>query len=72
MKKLSKALSLTSKSPQNTKENGMDLLIRSGFIRQSSQGMFTFLPLGLRVLQRIETLIDREMERIGGQKVSYS
>jgi len=45
------------------------LLIRAGFIDKVSAGIFTFLPLGFRVLKKIEKIIREEMEKIGGQEV---
>jgi hypothetical protein len=51
-------------------ESSHDLLVRAGFLRQSNSGLFTILPYGLLVLQKIEKLIDEEMGKIGGQKVS--
>lgn len=50
-------------------ESSHELLIRAGFLRQSSSGLFTLLPYGALVLKKIEKLIDEEMYRIGGQKV---
>ncbi len=41
------------------------LLLKGGFIRQVSSGVFTFLPLGLRVLQKVENIIREEMNRAG-------
>ena len=48
------------------------LLIRAGFIDQVMAGVFSFLPLGLRVLEKIEKIVDEEMEKIGGQKMLLS
>src|SRR5215208_5399580 len=45
------------------------LLVRGGFIRQVSAGVFTFLPLGWRVQRRIEQVIREEMDAIGGQEM---
>jgi prolyl-tRNA synthetase len=45
------------------------LLIRAGFIDKVSAGVFTFLPLGFRVLKKIEKIIREEIERIGGQEI---
>jgi prolyl-tRNA synthetase len=45
------------------------LLIRAGFIDKVSAGVFTFLPLGFRVLKKIEKIIREEMEKIGGQEI---
>lgn len=45
------------------------LLIRGGFIRKSGHGVFTFLPLGKRVVSKLEAIIDDEMARINGNKL---
>lgn len=45
------------------------LLIRAGFVDKVMAGVYTFLPLGLRVLKKIENIIRREMEAIGGQEI---
>jgi len=45
------------------------LLLRGGFIRQLSAGVFTFLPLGLRVLRKVERIIREEMDRAGAHEV---
>ena len=53
-------------------ENGHDLLVRAGFLRQAHSGIFHLLPLGLRVQDKIERLIDKHMQRLGASKVSLS
>jgi prolyl-tRNA synthetase len=45
------------------------LLVRGGFIRQVSAGIWTFLPLGWRVHRKIEQIIREEMNAIGGQEM---
>jgi prolyl-tRNA synthetase len=42
------------------------LLLRAGFIRPLSSGIYSMLPLGLRVKRKVETIIREEMNRIGG------
>jgi prolyl-tRNA synthetase len=44
------------------------LLVRGGFIRQLSAGVWSYLPLGWRVHRRIEQIIREEMDAIGGQE----
>ncbi|MBI4158276.1 MAG: hypothetical protein HY505_01470 [Candidatus Yanofskybacteria bacterium] len=44
-------------------------LARGGFVFKNSAGIYTFLPLGLRVLEKIEKIIVEEMNAIGGQKI---
>ncbi|XP_014207793.1 probable proline--tRNA ligase, mitochondrial isoform X1 [Copidosoma floridanum] len=45
------------------------LMQNVGIISNSSNGMFTFLPLGLKVLAKLCNLVDEEMKVIGGQKI---
>jgi prolyl-tRNA synthetase len=45
------------------------LLVRGGFIRQVSAGLWTFLPLGWRVHQKVVQIIREEMDSIGGQEM---
>lgn len=44
-------------------------LIRAGFVDKLHAGIYTFLPLGLRVLNRITAIVRREMEALGGQEI---
>jgi prolyl-tRNA synthetase len=45
------------------------LLVRGGYIRQVAAGVFTFLPLGWRVHQKIVQIVREEMNAIGGQEM---
>lgn len=45
------------------------LLIRGGFIHKEQAGIYSFLPLGLRVLKNIENIIREEMNAVGGQEL---
>ncbi len=45
------------------------LMLRAGMIRQSSAGIYAWLPLGLRVLRRIEDIVREEQDRIGCQEL---
>jgi prolyl-tRNA synthetase len=45
------------------------LLLRGGFIRQVAAGIYEFLPLGLKVLKKIENIVREEMNRAGAQEV---
>jgi prolyl-tRNA synthetase len=45
------------------------LLVRGGYIRQVSAGVWTFLPLGWRVHRKVEQIIREEMDAIGGQEM---
>ena len=45
------------------------LLVRAGYLRQLGSGIYSLLPLGFRVQQRIEQVIREEMDAIGGQEM---
>ncbi|WP_183095972.1 proline--tRNA ligase [Nocardioides stalactiti] len=47
------------------------LLVRAGYVRRAAPGVYTWLPLGLRVLRRIEAIIREEMDGIGAQELSF-
>ena len=47
------------------------LLLRAGYIRRAAPGGFTWLPLGLRVLHRVEHIVREEMNAIGAQEVHF-
>src|SRR5262245_39229707 len=46
------------------------LLLRAGYIRQLAAGIFSYLPLGLRSMRKIEAILREEMDAIGGQEVT--
>ena len=46
------------------------LMLRAGLIRQVASGLYTWLPLGLRVVRKIEAIIREEMDRSGAQELS--
>jgi len=45
------------------------LMLRAGFIRRLSSGIYTWLPLGLRSLRKVERIIREEMDRTGAQEI---
>ena len=47
------------------------LLVRAGYIRRAAPGIYTWLPLGLRVLRRVETIVREEMDAIGAQELTF-
>ncbi|GAA5148340.1 proline--tRNA ligase [Nocardioides marinquilinus] len=47
------------------------LLVRAGYIRRAAPGIYSWLPLGLRVLRRIEAIVRDEMDGIGAQELSF-
>lgn len=63
----------TSKtSPKDEVAKNASLLIRAGFIHKEMAGVYAFLPLGLRVLNKIMQVIREEMNAIGGQELSMT
>lgn len=51
--------------PANAEINSHKLLVRAGYIKQMGNGIFTYLPLGLRVLENIKKVIREEMNKAG-------
>jgi len=56
-------------APKDEVSKNAQLLIRAGFIHKEMAGVYSYLPLGLRVLKKIEHIIREEMNAIGGQEV---
>jgi len=56
-------------APKDEKSINAKLLSRAGFIYKEMAGAYSYLPLGLRVLRKIENIIREEMERISGQEI---
>ena len=48
------------------------LMLRAGMIRQLASGLYTWLPLGVRVLKKVERIVREEMNRAGAQEVLMS
>lgn len=62
----------TKESPKDAQLPSHIYLSRGGFVTQVSSGLYNFLPLGKRVLRKIETIINEEMDRIGALEVDLS
>jgi prolyl-tRNA synthetase len=56
-------------APADAEAASHQLLVRGGFIRQMGAGLWTFLPLGWRVHEKIEQIIREEIDAIGGQEM---
>ncbi len=68
--KLSTLFTRTSKTvPADETARNAQLLIRAGFVYKEMAGVYTFLPLGLRVLNNIANIVREEMDAIGGQEI---
>ena len=55
--------------PANADVVSHRLLLRAGFIRQLGSGLFTWLPLGLKVVKNVERIVREELDRIGAQEI---
>ncbi|MEE9258552.1 MAG: proline--tRNA ligase [Nitrospinaceae bacterium] len=55
-------------SPADAEVISHKLMVRAGMIRQLAAGIYSVLPMGLRVLKKVEQIIREEMNRIGGQE----
>lgn len=60
----------TKKETQNELfQESYSLLIKAGFARPLGQGLYSFLPLGLKVLRNVKRLINEELESLGGSEI---
>lgn len=68
--RVSKLFTRTSKTaPADDVAKNAQLLTRAGFIHKEMAGVYTYLPLGLKVLENIKKIVREEMNSIGGQEV---
>ncbi|MBD3245141.1 MAG: hypothetical protein GF335_04060 [Candidatus Moranbacteria bacterium] len=66
----SKLFSHTKKDvPKDEKSLNARLLIKAGYVNKLMAGAYSFLPLGLRVLNKVRKVIRSEMDKIGGQEI---
>jgi prolyl-tRNA synthetase len=59
-------------APKDEVSKNAELLIRAGFIHKEMAGVYSYMPLGLRVLNKIEQIIRQEINAIGGQEISLT
>ncbi len=71
--RVSQLFTKTSKNaPADEVAKNAQLLIRAGFIHKEMAGVYAYLPLGLRVLEKIKQIVREEMNAIGGQEVAMT
>ena len=58
--------------PKDEVAKNAKLLLKAGFIHKEMAGVYSYLPLGLKVLKKIENVIREEMNAIGGQEILMS
>ncbi len=57
-------------TPSETESISHILMLRAGFVRQLASGLYIFLPLGWRVMNKITAILREEMDAIGAQEIS--
>ena len=62
-------LPVTKNLPTDAKIKSHQLMLRSGMIKQSSAGIYSWLPLGLKVMKKIEQVVREEQNKIGAQEL---
>ena len=62
-------LPLIRENPSEAQIVSHRLMLRAGMIRQSSAGIYSWLPLGLRVLTKVEQIVREEQDRTGAQEI---
>ncbi|MFP4611622.1 MAG: proline--tRNA ligase, partial [Thiohalophilus sp.] len=62
-------LSTLKETPADAEVLSHQLMLRAGMIRKLASGLYTWLPMGLRVLRKVEQIIREEMDRAGAQEV---
>ena len=62
-------LPITKNLPSDAKIKSHQLMLRSGMIKQSSAGIYSWLPLGLKVMKKIEQIVREEQNKIGAQEL---
>lgn len=71
--KVSRLFTKTRKqAPADEQAKNAQLLIRAGYIHKEMAGVYVFMPLGLRVLERVKSIVRDEMDAVGGQEVQMS
>ncbi len=62
-------LPTTKETPAEAEVISHQLLLRGGFIRKLTSGVYTYLPLGFMALQKVTAIVREEMNRAGGQEI---
>lgn len=59
-------------NPKNEVSKNANILIRAGFVNKEMAGVYSFLPLGILVIEKIKNIVREEMNIIGGQEILMS
>ena len=63
-------LSTLKETPSDAEVISHQLMLRAGLIRRVAAGIYNWMPLGLRVLRKVEQVVREEMERAGVMRVA--
>lgn len=69
MKQTDLLVKTIKENPKGEKSVNAQLLVRAGFVDKLGAGIYSYLPLGLRVLEKIKKIVREEINNIGGQEV---
>jgi prolyl-tRNA synthetase len=62
-------LATLKETPSDAEIISHQLMLRAGMIRKLGAGLYTWLPMGLKVLRKIENIVREEMNKIGAQEI---
>ena len=60
---------ILKENPSEAKIKSHQLMLRVGMIKQSSAGIYSWLPLGLKIMKKIENIVREEQNKIGAQEL---
>ncbi|HFE37197.1 MAG TPA: proline--tRNA ligase [Gammaproteobacteria bacterium] len=69
MRTSQRLIATIKETPADAEIISHQLMLRAGLIRKLASGLYTWLPMGLRVLRKVENIVREEMNRAGGQEV---
>ncbi|ARI77473.1 proline--tRNA ligase [Halobacillus mangrovi] len=69
MKQSQMLIPTLKENPADAEIKSHQLLVRAGYIRQIASGIYSFLPIGRRVLNKVENIVREEMEKIGAHEM---
>src|SRR5690606_14031671 len=58
-------------APADAEVPSHQLLVRAGYVRRAAPGIYSWLPLGLKVLEKVEKVVREEMAAFGAQEVRF-
>ena len=60
---------ITKDLPAEAKVKSHQLMLRTGMIKQSAAGIYSWLPLGFKIMKKIEKIVREEQDNIGAQEI---